>query len=87
MMAPAVLVLHAFTLLFTGLKLCGVIGWSWWLVTLPSWGPIAACLAVALVAVIFYGLWYLFTSKEERAMARAAQALDDYRDALRGRRG
>jgi len=24
-------------LIFITLKLCGVIGWSWWLVTLPIW--------------------------------------------------
>jgi hypothetical protein len=28
-----------FTLL--ALKLAGVIGWSWWLVTLPLWGQVA----------------------------------------------
>ena len=26
---------------FVVLKLCGVISWSWWLVTLPFWGGLA----------------------------------------------
>lgn len=36
---------------FLVLKLTHVIGWSWWLVTVPLWGPSAAVLAV--VAVLF----------------------------------
>lgn len=47
--------------LFVGLKLCDVIDWSWWLVTLPFWGGTALCLAIVLgyllggitIAVIF----------------------------------
>lgn len=34
--------------LFVGLKLCDVIDWSWWLVTLPFWGGMALCLAIVL---------------------------------------
>ncbi len=37
---------------FVTLKLCGVIGWSWWWVTAPFWGGFAllfAFLAVVLV--------------------------------------
>jgi len=26
---------------FAGLKVAGIIGWSWWWVTLPIWGAIA----------------------------------------------
>ena len=38
---------------FVTLKLCGVIGWSWWLVTLPFWGGLAFCLAlIAIISVI-----------------------------------
>lgn len=36
--------------LFVTLKLCGVVGWSWWLVTLPFW--ILPALAVAIVVLI-----------------------------------
>lgn len=31
---------------FVVLKLCGVIDWSWWWVTLPFWGGIAFLLAL-----------------------------------------
>jgi hypothetical protein len=35
---------------FLVLKLCGVIGWSWWWVTSPLWLPLA--LVVALVVIV-----------------------------------
>jgi hypothetical protein len=41
---------------FVTLKLTGVIGWSWWWVTLPFWGGIAFLLSIvaviALVAIV-----------------------------------
>lgn len=37
---------------FVILKLCGVINWSWWWVTLPFWGALALVLAIALIALI-----------------------------------
>ena len=37
-------------IVFVTLKLCGVITWSWWYVTLPFWGG----LALALVGVVIY---------------------------------
>jgi len=36
-------------LLFLGLKLGGVITWSWWWVTAPLWGPIAFVILVVIV--------------------------------------
>lgn len=33
-------------LLFVGLKLGGIIDWSWWYVTLPFWGLAAAILVI-----------------------------------------
>ena len=42
----------AMFLLFLGLKLCGVIQWSWWLVTIPLWGGLALIVIVAIVMVI-----------------------------------
>jgi hypothetical protein len=39
------------TLLFIGLKLGGVINWSWWLVLLPLYGPFA--LALGIITIIF----------------------------------
>lgn len=40
-------------LLFLGLKLGGVINWSWWWVTAPLWGPAALVLAILVVVFIF----------------------------------
>jgi hypothetical protein len=39
------------TVLFIGLKLTNVITWSWWLVMLPLYGPVA--LAIVLFIVTF----------------------------------
>ena len=41
--------LSILTILFICLKLLGKINWSWWLVTLPTWGPIALLLTFLLV--------------------------------------
>ncbi len=38
---------------FVVLKLCKVITWSWWLVTLPFWGGLVLILIVLLVILIF----------------------------------
>lgn len=40
------------TILFIGLKLGGVITWSWWFVLLPLYGPLACVLAILLVIAI-----------------------------------
>tara|TARA_R110000782_G_C14758109_1_gene407855 strand:- start:576 stop:770 length:195 start_codon:yes stop_codon:yes gene_type:complete len=37
--------------LFVGLKLGGVIDWSWWYVTLPFWGGLAL---IAVAAILFF---------------------------------
>lgn len=36
--------------MFIALKLADVIGWSWWLVLLPLYGPLALLLVLAVVA-------------------------------------
>lgn len=46
-------------LIFVTLKLAGigtVASWSWWLVTLPFYGPIVVALGLVLVAAIFAGI-------------------------------
>lgn len=40
------------TLIFITLKLCGVIHWSWWWVTLPLWGPLMIVVAVLLILFV-----------------------------------
>jgi hypothetical protein len=37
---------------FVTLKLCGVIGWSWWWVTCPFWGPLALVLASGILILV-----------------------------------
>jgi hypothetical protein len=37
--------------LFVGLKLAGIINWSWWLVTLPFWGGLALVVVLFLILV------------------------------------
>ena len=37
---------------FVVLKLVGIINWSWWLVTLPFWGPVVFVLVLLLVVGI-----------------------------------
>ncbi len=51
-------------LLFVYLKLTGNIGWSWWYVTLPFWGPVAVIFGfagilftVAIIASLGKATW------------------------------
>lgn len=41
-------------ILFIGLKLGGVISWSWWWVTAPLWAPLATVIAIAIPALVIY---------------------------------
>jgi hypothetical protein len=43
-------------LLLLGLKLGGVIAWSWWLVTAPLWGPLLIA-ALVLTFVVALSVW------------------------------
>ena len=40
------------TLLFIGLKLCGVISWSWLWVLSPIWIPLALAVVICVVVLI-----------------------------------
>jgi len=44
-------ILGVLGIVFVTLKLCRVIGWSWWWVTAPFWGPLALGLALLIVVV------------------------------------
>ena len=48
---------------FVTLKLCGVIDWSWWWVTLPFWGSLALVLAVSLIGLVVAAVITLFERK------------------------
>jgi hypothetical protein len=39
-------------LIFMTLKLCGVITWSWWIVTLPLWIVLLTVVVVFLIIVM-----------------------------------
>lgn len=39
---------------FLVLKLCKIITWSWWLITIPLWGGIALVVAILLIIGIIY---------------------------------
>jgi len=50
------LFLTALFLIFLVLKLCGIITWSWWLVTMPLWIGFAL---FVLVGGFFLTLWMM----------------------------
>ena len=39
-------------LIFIDLKALNIIGWSWWLVFIPLWGPIAIFIIVVFLLVL-----------------------------------
>lgn len=47
--------------LFVGLKLTGVIDWSWWYVTLPFWGALAVFLVAMLIMLVMAGIVAIFS--------------------------
>ncbi|WP_337039880.1 hypothetical protein [Serratia marcescens] len=47
--------LSILTLIFITLKLMGYIAWSWWWVTAPLWGPLAAITTLAAVMFMLVG--------------------------------
>lgn len=40
-------------ILFLGLKLGGIIAWSWWWVTAPLWGPLVFIVSIVILCAIF----------------------------------
>jgi len=44
-------ILIAITAVLAVLKLTGVVGWSWWAVTAPIWGPFAVTVAIWLLVM------------------------------------
>lgn len=47
-------------LIFITLKLCGVVNWSWWIVLLPLYGPVAAVLTIIAILLLTIGVISLF---------------------------
>ena len=46
--------------IFVTLKLCDVITWSWWLVTLPFWGGIVLGLIIFLVTFLITSITVVY---------------------------
>ena len=59
------LFLELMFLMFLGLKISGMIDWSWWWVFAPLWVPV--CLFVVLVGVAFLGAAIIAQSKLRKA--------------------
>lgn len=57
-------------IVFLVLKLCGVIDWSWWWVTVPLWGPFALLIAglfiYIIIAVIIALVRYCIRKRKEK---------------------
>lgn len=53
--------------IFVTLKLCNVIDWSWWLVTIPFWGGIVLGLVIFLVTFVITSITVVYKEykKEE----------------------
>ena len=82
-MNPLTFLLHGLTLLFVGLKLTGNIDWSWWLATLPSWGPLALWAAITIVGFALQKAAWALMTEDERKRHKAAEAIERYVDALK----
>lgn len=52
---PGVSIVGVIGVVLVILKLVGIINWSWWLVLLPFYGPLAIVLIIA--AIIFLWIW------------------------------
>lgn len=59
-------------LLFIGLKLTGHVAWSWWLVLLPLYGPLAVALAVVVVTYLVAGVLLFLVGLVEALAAMKA---------------
>ena len=50
-------------ILFIGLKLGGLVTWSWWWVLAPLWAPLAVIAVICLICVFVYGVYKLCGGK------------------------
>ena len=46
--------------IFVTLKLCNVIDWSWWLVTIPFWGGIVLGLMIFLITFLITSITVVY---------------------------
>ena len=57
-------VLGLLGVLFVGLKLGGLINWSWWWVTAPFWGGFAIVISIAFIIGALYLLEILLEGRK-----------------------
>ena len=57
-------VLGLLGLIFVTLKLCGVITWSWWWVTIPFWGMAALGVGFMAIGLILMVIGMMFGAEE-----------------------
>ena len=55
---------------FVVLKLCHVIDWSWWFVTMPFWGMLGVALVVCAIVGIAAVISVVFETARTRKAAR-----------------
>lgn len=67
--------------LFVGLKLTGIINWSWWWVTAPFWGGLALLLAVGLLFLLGIGVGAVIVAIASWRKAKRARREADARAA------
>ena len=65
--------------LFIGLKLTGYIGWSWWWVLAPLWGPLAIAL---ILFALFVGAGFVMAFMDDKTYMRRGDWLS-YRLSIR----
>lgn len=53
-MAVAVIAAPVASVVFALLRLCDVISWSWWIVTMPLWSTALILLCVVAATVLFF---------------------------------
>lgn len=70
----------ALGLLFIGLKLTNHLDWSWWLVLLPLYGPLAVYVGAWTIGVLFAAFVYWRASPEGRRIIEAQQSMRAMRD-------
>jgi hypothetical protein len=55
-------------LMFVGLKLCSVIDWSWWWVTLPFWWRAPIYLIAILIGFLIMFFKYVFKKGKAKTL-------------------
>lgn len=72
----------ALALLFIGLRLTNHIDWSWWLVLLPLWGPLAVFVFFMALSGGLTWLARKMESDQERKAREASEAIKNLQKAL-----